>query len=664
MNKRRNNISLSISKSFLKYFLNVFIPVTLGLFVIGLVYYFIQTSSIHTLLKVEQANAVDLQYEIISGEFDSIVGDLLFLAEHNELQAYLGSSETELKEAVADEYLLLLTRKGVYDQVSYLDDTGTEIIRVNYNHGEPAIVPQGELDSKEDRTYFADTYALDRGMVFISPFDFDVEQDQVEHSRKPIIWFGTPVFDHLDQKRGIVFVSYLGEDLLEKLKQTIARSAGGVILLDEAGYWLNSPDPKAERGSRFNAGQNLSMGHIYPEAWQQISSAGEGQFETKDGLYTFTTIYPHRESRNFSIAASQADIPSNTLSSSGSYYWKIVSFVPRMVLTLSNQRTVQTIGLIIIPLLLGGAVVSVILAKGWVMQEEASDARQLTAKVFESTNEGIFITDRDGNIVNANQAFTTITGYPVNEAVGKNPRIFKSDRQDKNFYEAFWRELIEKGRWQGEMWNLRKNGEVYPCWLRISAMEDEQGQLVHYVAVFADITERKQTEERLEFLATHDPLTNLPNRSLFNDQFKHALDLANRSGSKVALMYLDLDGFKQVNDTYGHEAGDQLLRDISTRFRSELRESDTVARLGGDEFAFIIENIKDQENIANVAEKILGAIKQTLLVDELDVDITGSLGVSIYPDNGDAADLLLKKADRAMYLAKEAGKNMYYLCQE
>jgi diguanylate cyclase (GGDEF)-like protein/PAS domain S-box-containing protein len=664
MSKRRNYVSLAFSNSFLKNFLKVFLSIALVVLIIALVYFFVQTGSTHTLMKVEQASTVELQYEIISGEFGLIVGDLLFLAEHNELQAYLETSETELKEAVADEYLLLLTRKGVYDQVSYLDNTGTEIIRVDYKNGEPAIVPQGELQSKGDRTSFYHTFALDRSKIFISPFDFSGEQDQIEHARKPVIQFGTPVFDYLDQKRGVVFVSYLVEGLLDQVKQASERSAGGVILLDEAGYWLNCPGPWAEWGSRFNAGQNLSMKHIYPEAWQQISSAGEGQFETQDGLYTFTTIYPHRESQNFGNGTNQAGNPSSTQISSGDYSWKIVSFVPRMVLTLSIQRTLLTIGLIITPLLLAGAVVSVILAKGWVVEEQASDARQLTAKVFESTNEGIFITDRDGNIVNANQAFTTITGYPVNEAVGKNPRIFKSDRQDKNFYEAFWKELIEKGRWQGEMWNLRKNGEVYPCWLRISAMEDEQGQLVHYVAVFADITERKQTEERLEFLATHDPLTNLPNRSLFNDQFKHALDLANRSGSKVALMYLDLDGFKQVNDTYGHEAGDQLLRDISARFRSELRESDTVARLGGDEFAFIIENIKDQENIANVAEKILEAIYQTLLVADLDVDITGSLGVSIYPDNGEAADLLLKKADRAMYLAKEAGKNMYYLYQE
>jgi diguanylate cyclase (GGDEF)-like protein len=194
-------------------------------------------------------------------------------------------------------------------------------------------------------------------------------------------------------------------------------------------------------------------------------------------------------------------------------------------------------------------------------------------------------------------------------------------------------------------------------------MEDDRGERIHYVAVFTDITEQKQAEERLEFLATHDPLTNLPNRVLFNDQVKHALSLAGRTGQKVALMYLDLDGFKQVNDTYGHEIGDRLLKEISARFKSELRESDTVARLGGDEFAFIIEYVKNNDDVSNVAEKILMAVKQATPINDLDIDISGSLGICIYPDNGEDAEELIKKADSAMYKAKEAGKNLYYICE-
>jgi diguanylate cyclase (GGDEF)-like protein/PAS domain S-box-containing protein len=664
MRAGRNNISSILTKNFLKNFLKVFLPITLVLFIIALIYYITQTSAYRIVLDKEQTNTVEVQSKLISGEFDSIIRDLLILAEHNELQAYLTSPQVEMKQAVADEYLLFASRKGIYDQVRYLDDTGMEVIRVNYMGGTPVRVPEEELQFKGERYYFPDTYQLEKGKVFISPFDLNIEQGQVEYPLKTVIRFGTPVFDDQDRKRGIVLLNYLGEVLLQKMEQAAEGSAGEVLLLDGEGYWLNSPDPKAEWGDMYNVKNNLTPKTIYPEAWQQIHNTDEGQFETRDGLYTFTTIYPVSEDQVSSSGIVQTYDYDGGLISSGDYYWKIVSFVPHLVLTVGIQRSVQTIVLILIPLILGAVGVSVIIAKAWVVQEEASDAIQLTAKVFESTTEGIFITDRDGNIVNANQAFTTITGYPVNDVVGKNPRIFKSDRQDRAFYESFWKELKEDGRWQGEMWNRRKNGEVYPCWLRISAMEDEQGKLVHYVAVFNDITERKQTEERLEFLATHDPLTNLPNRVLFNDQFKHALNLASRSEQKVALMYLDLDGFKDVNDTYGHETGDKLLKDISVRLKEELRESDTVARLGGDEFAFIIENVKDQEDVTNVAEKVLEVLKEVILVDQLDIYITGSLGICVYPDNGDEAEILLKKADTAMYRAKEAGKNLYYLCEQ
>ena len=652
------------SKNFLKNFLKVFLPITLVLFLIGLIYFITQTRSHRAALEGEQTRLIEFQHKLISGEFDSTTGDLLFLADHNELQAYLDSQDAELKKAVANEYLLFATRKGFYDQVRFLDDTGMEVIRVNYNAGDAAIVPDEELQFKGDRYYFANTIQLDAGQVFVSPFDLNIEQGQVEQPLKPMIRFGVPVTDRREQKRGIVLLNYLGDDLLGKMEAAAEGSESEVMLLNEAGYWLTGPDPQAEWGFMFADKQLLTLANSSPQAWGQIISADSGQFETSDGLYTFATITPLNEGQVSSTGTSLANESSAGQVGSEDYFWKIVSLVRPETLTAAVKPTLQTIGLIAIPFLLGLTAVAWSLAKASVVQEQASDDIKLTAKVFESTTEGIFITDEHGSIVNANQAFTTITGYPVNEVVGKNPRIFKSERHDEDFYKSFWKTLLENRRWQGEIWNRRKDGVVYPAFLRISAMEDEQGEVVHYVAVYNDITERKQTEERLEFLATHDPLTKLPNRALFNDRVRHAVDLASRSKKKVAMMFLDLDGFKEVNDTLGHEAGDQLLKDLSTRLREQLRESDTLARLGGDEFAFIIENINDRAAAENVAEKILGTITETMVIDEHPVKVTGSLGVCIYPDNGEEVEVLLKNADTAMYRAKEAGRNRYYVCEE
>jgi len=652
------------SRNFLKNFLKVFFPIALVFLLIMVIYFVTQIRSHRAVLEGEQTSLIEFQHKLISGEFDSTTGDLLFLADHNELKAYLDSQDAELKKAVANEYLLFATRKGFYDQVRFLDDTGMEVIRVNYNAGEAAIVPDEELQYKGDRYYFANTIQLDAGQVFVSPFDLNIEQGQVEQPLKPMIRFGVPVTDRREQKRGIVLLNYLGDDLLGKMEAAAEGSESELMLLNEAGYWLTGPDPQEVWGFMFADKQHLTLANSSPQAWGQILGAESGQFETRDGLYTFATITPLKEGQVSSAGASLANESGSGQVGRGDYFWKIVSLVRPETLNAAIKPTLQTIGLIAIPFLLGLTAVAWSLAKASVVQEQASDDIKLTAKVFESTAEGIFITDEHGSIVNANQAFTLITGYPLNEIVGQNPRIFKSERHDEGFYESFWKTLLENRRWQGEIWNRRKDGVEYPAFLRISAMEDEQGEVVHYVAVYNDITERKQTEERLEFLATHDPLTNLPNRVLFNDRVRHAVDLASRSEKKVAMMFLDLDGFKEVNDTLGHEAGDQLLKDLSTRLLEQLRESDTLARLGGDEFAFIIETINDRAAAGKVAEKILGTIAETMVIDEHPVNVTGSLGVCVYPDNGEVVEVLLKQADAAMYQAKEAGRNQYWVCEE
>jgi diguanylate cyclase (GGDEF)-like protein/PAS domain S-box-containing protein len=636
------------SRTFLNNFLKVFLPLTLVLFLIALVYFVTQTRSHRAALEVEQTGLVEYQHKLISSELDSIIGDLLFLADHNELQDYLDSPDAALKTAVANEYLLFAARKGIYDQVRFLDETGMEVVRVNYNAGDAVVVPDEALQFKGDRYYFDGTMQLEAGEVLVSPFDLNIEHGQVEQPLKPVIRFGVAVIDRQGQKRGIVVLNYLGGDLLRRIEETADGSTGEVMLLNEAGYWLSGPDPEAEWGFMFEDKQHLTLANSSPQAWEQIIAAESGQFETRDGLYTYVTITPFDEGQV----------------GSEDYVWKIVSVVGPETLSAAVKPSLQTLALIAIPFFLGLTAVSWNFARARAVQEQASDAIQLTAKVFESTSEGIFITDEHGLIVNANQAFSTITGYPVNEVVGQNPRIFKSERHDDEFYESFWKALLEHKRWQGEIWNRKKDGVVYPAWLRISAMEDEQGEVVHYVAVYNDITERKQIEQRLEFLATHDPLTNLPNRALFNDRVRHAVELASRSENKAAMMFLDLDGFKEVNDSLGHEAGDQLLMDLSTRLREQLRESDTLARLGGDEFAFVIENINDRAAAEKVARKILGTIAETMVIDGQAVSITGSLGVCIYPDNGEEVEVLLKNADTAMYRAKGAGRNQYWVCEE
>ncbi len=291
--------------------------------------------------------------------------------------------------------------------------------------------------------------------------------------------------------------------------------------------------------------------------------------------------------------------------------------------------------------------------------QQEDKVQRLLAKVFESTAEGIIVTDADANILMVNQAFSTISGHSLEEVRGKNPRLLKSGRHGPEFYSYMWESLTRTGRWKGEIWNRRKNGEIYLAALSISVIRDDEGEITNYVGVFTDITARKQAEQRLKYLATHDSLTDLPNRDLFYDRLMRALVRAQRNRRLVAVLFLDLDGFKVVNDTFGHERGDHLLQAVGKRLSGCVRQSDTIARFGGDEFAGLIEDLPNLEGASTVAENILKSISETFVLNENEFSLTASIGISIYPIDGTTADALLQKADSAMYRAKEIGKNNY-----
>ncbi len=296
------------------------------------------------------------------------------------------------------------------------------------------------------------------------------------------------------------------------------------------------------------------------------------------------------------------------------------------------------------------------------LEEEISERKRteqelrLASKYLEITQEALIVTDANADILQVNDAFITMAGYEYHEIIGQNPRILKSGRHNKEFYESMWKALREQGHWQGEIWDRRKNGEVYPKWLSISAVTDDDGEIKNYVALSTDITNIKETEKKLEDMAHYDYLTGLPNRLLFKNRLLHDIAMANRTNLELGLILLDLDGFKSVNDSLGHPAGDKLLIKVARRLNDSIRESDTVARLGGDEFALILTG-STKNSIAMTARKILDVLCAPYYIDDHETVISASLGITLYPDDGTDPDVLLKNADIAMYHAKENGKN-------
>ncbi len=292
-------------------------------------------------------------------------------------------------------------------------------------------------------------------------------------------------------------------------------------------------------------------------------------------------------------------------------------------------------------------------------RRKAEQGLRLSAKVFENNSEAIMITNVSHNIVSVNRAFIEITGYTEDEVLGQNPRFLSSGKHNQEFYRAFYEALNNKDQWRGEVWNKRKSGEVFPEWVTVSVLRNEQDLITHYIAVYLDITERKKEEERIQYLANYDVLTGLPNRYLLSDRLEQSLTQAQRHHTKMAVMFIDLDHFKNINDSLGHDVGDELLKMVSQRLKTCLRRSDTIARQGGDEFVALLGDLSSEDEVTFVAEKMVESLLEQFTVNEYKLSVTPSIGVSIYPDDGETAVQLLRNADLAMYRAKDVGRNRF-----
>jgi diguanylate cyclase (GGDEF)-like protein/PAS domain S-box-containing protein len=287
------------------------------------------------------------------------------------------------------------------------------------------------------------------------------------------------------------------------------------------------------------------------------------------------------------------------------------------------------------------------------------EQRRLALRVFQSSHDGILITDPTGVILDVNQAFSDLTGYSREEAVGKSSRLLDSGHHDKAFFEQMFETIAREDHWLGEIWNRTKAGAISVVLMTISAVRDAAGDLTHYVGVFTDITQKKESERRLEHLAHHDALTDLPNRSLFRDRLRQAIRKAARDDQALALLFIDLDRFKEVNDTLGHVAGDQLLVEAAQRITACVRNSDTVARLGGDEFTVVLQGVEDRDAAAGIAREVIEALAAPFELGQNTVSLSASMGIALCPDDAEDPDALTEAADQAMYDAKALGRNRY-----
>lgn len=295
------------------------------------------------------------------------------------------------------------------------------------------------------------------------------------------------------------------------------------------------------------------------------------------------------------------------------------------------------------------------------LRKSAETFLQIYKRIFDGANEGMVITDSTGRILAINEAFTTITGFNQAEALGQNPRILKSDQHDALFYEQMWRMLTERGSWEGEIWNKKKSGTVYPQWLTISSIRNQQGETLYYFASFYEIGELKKREKQVAFMAYHDILTRLPNRAYLEQKLAKAIARIKGEGGKAAVLYIDIDNFKNINDVFGHRQGDDLLVQVSQRFSAVLTGNDMLCRIGGDEFILLMDHLDNESLIYLTAGRLQAVLKKPFLLDFKKIYVNASIGISVYPGDGDNPLDLIRSADMAMHRAKREGKNRHVL---
>ena len=757
-----------------------FLPAALIISALGGIFYLVESTENETVLIENEKDHLHSGVQAVNRALLTLARDNRYLANSLPLAKVIAPGPETLEYAARD-FAAFIDAKRVYSKVRWIDEAGMERARVDLVAGRAQVVPPDRKESKAGRYYFDEAMETQRGEVYLSRLDLEIEHGLIEQPYHPVLRAAVPLFDR-QQRRGIAIVTYEVRDLFQRVEHVASSREGRWMLLDQQGYWLRSPDPDEEFGFMLPHGTNMATRH--PQAWRKIKAPETGHFKDKAGdLWLFETIHPYQ-------AVADGATPRDTLA------WKMVKHVDAATLAATHKSLQRQTAALIATVLALALLISLRLSGSQLVKEQheanlqraldelgqqkfaldqhaivaitdlqgrityvndkfceiskygreellGQDHRLLNsgyhdagffrdmyqtigqgkvwhgdicnrakdgnlywvnttivplldgerkpqahiairtdithAKLHEErlriaaiafeTQEAIVVTDAQARIVSVNRSFERLTGYSAAEAIGQNPRILQSGKHDADFFKNMWDSLHKHGSWSGEMWDKRKDGTTYPKWLTITTVRNEADEITHYVAIFLDITERKRAEEEIHRLAYYDTLTQLPNRRLLMDRLDQAIVASQRSSHYGALLFMDLDNFKILNDTKGHDVGDMLLVEVAHRLRQCVRETDTVARLGGDEFVVLLQDLSSSEILAGnqvrvVVEKIIDAINAPYLLQQHEHHTSPSIGACLFHDRGVSVDELLKRADTAMYQAKAAGRNAMHFFEE
>jgi len=652
----------------------LFFPVAILIFSTLYAFYDSDRASLIESLIDKERVIVHQQKKHFTRVFNNIVSDLLVLTGHADFTEMLNDPDEDIERHIhniSQEFLSFVDHKGVYDQLRYINMQGQEIVRIDLNDKNPRIIPEEKLQNKSGRYYFKRTVALEKNQVYISPFDLNVENGSIERPLKPMLRVAIPIIDKFNVRHGIVILNYLGRALLHELKDIAASSAGHPLVLNADGYWLQGLHQSDEWGFMFPDKKERTFQSRFPDEWDHISSQSSGHLITEHGLFTYTTINPLFRGWRSSSGNYRAYLPEAGDINISNYSWKVVSFVAAEKLLADSERLNTPMLILSIILTFVWGMYALIASVAKVQKKHAQRALQEKDRriheIVDSAFDGIITINEKGIIDSFNPAASTIFGYTPEEIIGKkintltpSPHREMHDSYINHYIETGEAHIIDSPR---EVEAVRKDGSTFPMSLCVGARD--YGDHWMFTGIVRDITERKEMEAELQRMAVTDALTGLYNRGFLNTNLENEYRRATRYHLPLSLIILDIDHFKNVNDSYGHPAGDKVLIHIARELNKQARDSDVVARYGGEEFVLILPQTDGDHGLI-LAERLRSSIEELEIpVDELELKVTISIGlVSTPATKTESADHFLTIADRALYQAKESGRNRVVLSTE
>jgi diguanylate cyclase (GGDEF)-like protein/PAS domain S-box-containing protein len=633
-------------------------------------FHYVDLSAARESRAASERARVDLGAADISREFEVVTADLRFLAASSALRRYLDDGDEEARSELARDFLALSRSSGLYDQIRLLDRAGMERLRVNFNGGDPAVVPQAQLQDKSRRYYFEDSIRLERGGVFVSPLDLNIERGRVERPLKPMIRFGMPVFDGAGRKRGVLLLNYLALRLTDRIREVLASSVSEPWMLNADGYWLLAPDPADAWGFMLDHGRSFAA--AFPRAWTALRAPDQGQILTDEGLFTFTAVFPMLEGQVSSTGAAEADTPSASEVGMRGYRWQVgTRITPATRARLVHKHLVS--GALQLGILLGLALIASLAgARAWVRGRHASTALRDSEKRLRSITrdlaEGLLVTDLEGRVSMTNPEAERLLGWSEKELCGRDLHGLIHFRKDGTPVPpelcAARRALSDENVHRvDDEYFARRDGGLIPVAYTAAPLQSGD-TLIGAIVSFQDISERRRMQAELERLATRDPLTGVYNRRELERRLAQEVARADRYRVPLSVLMLDLDRFKELNDSYGHQVGDATLKTVASRIAAIVRTTDQLARYGGEEFLVIMPHT-DVAAALELAERIRRRVADEPVEapDGASPRVTLSIGVAALSGTERTPEELLRSADAALYEAKKAGRNRV-VCRE